>query len=597
MESTAAPETTRSTRSTNDTAIGASSNPLPAPISSSVLSLSMKSESSAGSNDPWSLPTPEKPIQLRGRNRGLAMTTTNGLLESAGRESAIRSIKRKILSSPDVKSKPENADEPGSSSKLPEKYEMLCKTFHSLHYVVRLMRMKGVTPAFSNVCPKVEQLTDRRFSYEQLAQLKFILPEAIVLKKVSILDESTSCMKYDIHISFDMDSLKTDGNAEGGSGKLQLSKVFRLRLVTFVKSHSEECEVPEGPLPEPFGRPSEVSSLYSFEPTNSPVSAKTATDHLLEEKITASHLPLSFHKRFSQKVGSQEITRSCVSDHPQTSEIAVAKSKTSRRASKEELVDDLVAPSTRDSCMEIPQCDSDAAPIAAPCVSSTSLLATPCKNTTLLDNRHYTQKTPSKLDSIPMTATPASLTPKRSLMSPDDEDSKKSSNKLARRALRLPARSLKFDNPLENANSEEDRVKQASCSSVESKLLDILDEDLMQSIMEKEQKAREENDPAISQAKRRRDMIAGLPKLFDMVHFYFQSKKRSIVTKEEFMHSMLASHSGFLKRKMVEEQLKLLQELAPEYISENIASSGDCLLRVNKVRDVESIRARLDEAK
>ncbi|CAM8948929.1 unnamed protein product [Rhodiola kirilowii] len=33
----------------------------------------------------------------------------------------------------------------------------------------------------------------------------------------------------------------------------------------------------------------------------------------------------------------------------------------------------------------------------------------------------------------------------------------------------------------------------------------------MQSIMEKEQKAREENDPAISQAKRRRDMIAGLP--------------------------------------------------------------------------------------
>ena len=67
-------------------------------------------------------------------------------------------------------------------------------------------------------------------------------------------------------------------------------------------------------------------------------------------------------------------------------------------------------------------------------------------------------------------------------------------------------------------------------------------------IREKERKAIEEQDPAISQAKRRREMIVGLPKLFNMIHFLFQSINRSIITKEELMHKILASHCDIVDR-------------------------------------------------
>uniref|UniRef100_A0A7N0V5Y2 CDT1 Geminin-binding domain-containing protein n=2 Tax=Kalanchoe fedtschenkoi TaxID=63787 RepID=A0A7N0V5Y2_KALFE len=566
---------------------------------------SPKSNRSTGSRknktmSPLSSKTPEKPMQQRGRNRGVALSVkeirrvAKGLRDSD--PDGAGSTKRQLLSSPIGKLK--TADESGSRSiNLPEKYEMLWKTFHSLDCVVRLMRMKGVSPSFSNVSPKVADLTDRRFTYEQLAQLKFILPEAIVLKKVSVFDETTSCMKFDIHISLESDAFKTDVKGQCGAGKMQLSKVFRLRLLDFFKSHPEGTEIPVGPLPEPFGRQSEGASdsWCRYDPTNSPSGAQTVSNHLLEEKKTASHLSHSFRRHFSKKVGSQEEARTYVFDDMQTSELAVKKSRLSRCAVNEE-PDIHVAPSMKKSSTEIPNCDSDVTP-RAPCLSSSSLLATPCKDAACSDNLH-TEKTPSKHDSnpgTPMTTTPASLTPKRWLMSPDDDDTTKTSNKLVRRALRT--RSLKFDAPVEDAEAEGARVKPASCSSTASELVDILDEDLLQSIMEKERKTREESDPAISQAKKRRDMIAALPKLFNMVHFYFQSMKRSVVTKEEFLHGMISSHSDFLDRREVEEQLKLLQELAPEYISESIALSGDCLLRVNKASNAESIRARLAGAR
>ena len=67
-------------------------------------------------------------------------------------------------------------------------------------------------------------------------------------------------------------------------------------------------------------------------------------------------------------------------------------------------------------------------------------------------------------------------------------------------------------------------------------------------IREKEQKAKEESDPAVSQAKKRRHMIACLPKLFNKIHFLFQSRRQSILTKEELMHKIIASHSDIVDR-------------------------------------------------
>nr|GMC47260.1 CDT1-like protein A, chloroplastic [Ipomoea batatas] len=116
-------------------------------------------------------------------------------------------------------------------------------------------------------------------------------------------------------------------------------------------------------------------------------------------------------------------------------------------------------------------------------------------------------------------------------------------------------------------------------------------------IREKERKALEEKDPAISQAKWRKQMLAGLPKLFDMIYFLFQSIRRSVITKEELMHKIISSHLGTVDTREIEEQLRLLHELAPEWIYEKPASSGDLLICVNKIPGPESIRSRLADAK
>ncbi|KAE9460666.1 hypothetical protein C3L33_07459, partial [Rhododendron williamsianum] len=138
--------------------------------------------------------------------------------------------------------------------------------------------------------------------------------------------------------------------------------------------------------------------------------------------------------------------------------------------------------------------------------------------------------------------------------------------------------------------------------SVDNNIFDILPENLLESIKEKERQALEEKDPAISQAKRRQKMIASLPKLFDMIRFLFQSIKHSVVTKEEFMHRIVANHLDIVDRREVEEQLKLLQELAPEWIYEKLASGGGLLIwqafhLINKMFSPDSMRARLVEAK
>lgn len=57
-----------------------------------------------------------------------------------------------------------------------------------------------------------------------------------------------------------------------------------------------------------------------------------------------------------------------------------------------------------------------------------------------------------------------------------------------------------------------------------------------------------EKDPAISQAKWRKQMLASLPKLFDMVYFLFQSIRRSVVTKEELIQKIITGHLDIVDR-------------------------------------------------
>ena len=72
-----------------------------------------------------------------------------------------------------------------------------------------------------------------------MAQLKFILRDAIEIKRVLVFDERTSCMKPDLHVSINVDAVENDGKLKSESGNMRLRKVLRSRLADFSKSCPE----------------------------------------------------------------------------------------------------------------------------------------------------------------------------------------------------------------------------------------------------------------------------------------------------------------------------------------------------------------------
>ncbi|KAL4377482.1 hypothetical protein GQ457_02G003760 [Hibiscus cannabinus] len=500
--------------------------------------------------------------------------------------------------------------------KLPEKYETLCGFFVSLDSAIRLLKLKGSMPTFTNICPKVECLADRRFSLGQLAQLKHILPEAIEIDRILIFDERTSCMKPDLQVRIIPDAIDCGVRSESETKNLNLRRVFRARLVDYFKAHPEGGEIPEEDLPEPFNRSKQNTQWNMIKGLFSLSSDESSTDTLMEQQsltsrgevlklepqpqpsdqmisnsklavetlaiavddrlpVAASHVSRSFRKCFSRKTTSkaQEVVEkyskvSLWSSNFQVAELCAGKSVDNDKS--------IYAPTQTPTEF-----------LSKPTVSELSfkpcLPATPIKEINPLETEDEpptksgcNQSTPAKLVSTParlMIATPTLKPQKRCYMSPD-EVSSGSSNKLVRRPPRT--RSLKFEN-------DDD--------------LSIQSESLLHSIREKEGKAIEEQDPAVWQEKKRQRMIACLPKLFNMIHHLFQTIKRSVITKEELVHKIIAGHCDISDRGEVEEQLKLLLELAPDWISEKMASAGDLLVCINKMSSPESIRMQLQEAK
>ncbi|KAK0581096.1 hypothetical protein LWI29_010027 [Acer saccharum] len=585
--------------------------------------------------NPLTSKTPEKqPSQLprRVRNSGVAFSIKE-IRKAAQtrpqqhRTDQIQSARKQILPSPthQSSSKPTH-----TSTKLPEKYRQLCEFFDSLDSAIRLLKLKRSMSTFTNISPKIQCLTDRRFSYSHLAQLKFLLPEVIEIKKVLMFDEKTSCMKPDLHVSIDVDAIECDSKLKSDSKNMNLRKVFRARLMDFLKDHPEGDEIPEESLPEPFNlsKPN-LHSYMNKNPTSSTF-AESSTDGSIEQQqvlsdvlnvtkvpsmslpvdtsaysiknqqpAAASHLSQSFRRHFSQK-----LTR----DKAEKTEVEQKSSKVSFEPSvvqdQEPCLNQISSGEEGSFAVAVSPIKLSAKSISSgKCLPLNCPPAIPIKEIDPVENDDGSpikidnmQSTPAKLASTParlMASTPASHPPKRCYMTPENV-STSSSDKLIRRAPR--SRSLKFDTPVKNEKVDAEFNKMES-RSVDDDILDILPDSLLQSIKEKEKKAVEERDPAISQAKRRRHMIASLPKLFNMVHFFFESIQRSVVTKEELIHKMISSQFVITDRREVEEQITLLLELVPEWISEKLSSGGDLLVRINKMSSPESIRAQLEEAK
>ncbi|CAI9300716.1 unnamed protein product [Lactuca saligna] len=533
--------------------IGASSTLFDSFKSKKVLRSSVGKQHSADEADgapdqmPLSTKTPATPTQppRRSLTRRQALRSVSQVREAA------KHLRKSDLK-PSVSSDPLTSSvtpiktlimKPKTPKALPKRYEILDEFFNSLQSSIRILGLKGSMSTFTSISRAVESLTDRRFTYSHLAQLKFILPEGIEIKKILVRDERTSCMKPELDVTLNFNIIQDDEKLNSESKNILMTKLFRSSLVSYYKSNPEGDEVPEEMLPEPFNQSSCVLSSNAMKNPNLGSVQDTVSQH---QPLVASHIPQSFKRRFSKQV----------SDHSSTKAACVS-----------------IAPS----------------PVQKP----SNLPETPIKSFSKNGNLSSIDGTAAKLFSTPMSATPALAVrmPVRSLVTPDEEDSimsptKSVSNKLTRRS---GVRRL-FDTPVKNRMPS---VKIASSSSSDDDD-DILSGDLFASIKEKERKAKEENDPAISHAKWRKQMIAGLPKLFDSLLFIFQ--KRSVITKEELMHTIISCRLEIVDRREVEEQLRLLQELAPEWIHQKIASSGDLLYCVNKISSPESIRSRLSEA-
>ncbi|KAJ6336973.1 hypothetical protein OIU76_006774 [Salix suchowensis] len=487
------------------------------------------------SNTTIATQTPTQPSQLpprlRSRRVALYLKEVRQIASQDLGNNQTKSARRQIASWPEDSTttttsklqKPRKKQDRNRLTKIPDKYEMLGEFFDNLDSSIRLLRMKGSMSTLSNISPKIESLTDRRFTYKHLAQLKYIMPEAIEIKRVLRFNEQTSCMKPELHVTFNADAIECDdGKLKSESKNIYLRKVFRSRLEDFYRDHPQGDDIPEEMLPEPFNR------MSLLKETTAVKEEQPAVASLLLPKFPEALLPEEYKTKVSLNLSCDQ---NCSSATP-----------TKEKNSMNDVYD---------------------SPIKMACV----------------------QPTPATL----ISTTPA-LHPHKRCMSSYDDDSFSTPDKLVRRP---PSRSLIFETPVKHAKDEQ---KELGDLSDDDDILKILPENLLQSIREKEQKAKEERDPAISQAKRRRQMIACLPKLFNKIHFLFQSIKQSVLTKEEFIHKIIASHSDIVDRREVEEQLNLLLELVPEWISEKLASSGDLLFRINKLYSPETVRARLEEA-
>ncbi|KAF3330515.1 CDT1-like protein a [Carex littledalei] len=530
--------------------IKASSHPAIATPTKKALAFSsntpIKGKSPVPSDDQFWTPTPEKPAQRSRRGCGSSIAFSvnevrqaalglckkdGGINEKLDRDLAL--VEKQLRSKKAVKlSSSKEKDE----IQLPHKYQILCEIFNCMECSIRLLRLRGSMPTFSNLYARIQDLANQNLTYKQLAQIKHILPEAIIIKKVLLRDESTCCMKPELQISMNAEGIGINTKEEGQTAYLHLRKVFKERLVDFVRDHPEEGDIPEDELPHPFN--------HSNKPSSTPKIIKENTSVDEPQSVVLSHMPPSFQRRFSQKATVSAL-RNPLFDPSSTN-----------------------SPNTCTSA-------SEATPVKK-CISS--LQATPAKLVS----------TPARL----MASTPAINTPKRCL-----SESSVNLPPVKRSETKRLARPLLFTSPNKCIKEKEKQGEEVLVETIEEDgVLDFLPKSLLQSVKEKERRVLLEKETGVADAIRRQRMIGCLPSTFNTILLSYRSLNRSVMTKQELIHKIIANNSKIVDREEVEEQLSLLQEIIPDWISEKTALGGDVLLRVNMLCSPEEIRERLAKA-
>ncbi|KAL5068094.1 hypothetical protein RYX36_018981 [Vicia faba] len=341
------------------------------------------------------------------------------------------------------------------------RYENLGEFFNSLDSSIRLLRLKGEMTSFTNIRPKIETLTKRRFTYGHLAQLKFILPEAIAIKEILVYDTRTSCMKPDFHVTINSDAVEFDAKLISEPGTMSMRKLFRARLKDFWESHPKDDEIPEEILPGPFNHPKQEPLLPMFK-TPSIFSAatlstsdnavnidpdvsvpnETSLEALYQQPaLAASHMPQSFRKRFSQRV-KENVHPKFPSDSFQPSAVPLSELRMKINSTFEVTLSHQITSPT-ELVLEAPSSEACSSR-ATPATPSKTIECSEIKVVSV--ERVEDMSTPLRFVSTPsrlMSATPELEPPKRPSIPYNNSAS--SSDKLVKRPP--PSRSLNFDTP------------------------------------------------------------------------------------------------------------------------------------------------------
>ncbi|GJN36221.1 hypothetical protein PR202_gb25061 [Eleusine coracana subsp. coracana] len=529
--------------------------------------------------------TPEKPEQRstsRGRNVAFSVKGVRralvglqrpekGTEEAAEKEDELESLEKELGVGTGAGRSPVKRK---AQVKLPESYEMLSEFFNCMESSTRLLRLKGSKATFPNICASIQHLSERRFTYSHLAQLKYIMPESIVINKILLRDETTCCMKPDLQVNLLVDAVENAAKQKGETAYSALRRIFRQRLVDFFRDHPEGDDIPEHELPHPFNQ----TRLSESKPVPRIVPEPTfpvESSQFNGLPVVMSHMSQSFKRKFSRG-----------------SPISSATASTASLVAKVEST--IPSPLSRNSLIS-----SDA---SSRCIDVTlnakkgQVIGKDEKDAVSNSAKSISEGTPAKFVSTPVrlkASTPALRTPKRPISATGDDDTP------SLKILKRSARAKLFTTPTTGASSVHGANQSQNMSAVESddEFLYFLPQSLLQSVKAKEQSALEEKETGFADQVKRQKLIASLPNTFDVIFLIYQSKQRSVMTKQELIHKIISSSPMIVDRSEVEEQLTLLEEFVPDWISEKTGLSGDVLCCVDATLSQADLRQRLYAAK
>ncbi|XP_020173505.1 CDT1-like protein a, chloroplastic [Aegilops tauschii subsp. strangulata] len=525
------------------------------------------------------LVTPEKteprPLLRRGRSGGAVALSVKEVrraaleLQRAGRgpaagvdageEDALESVERELgvgagAGRSPVKRRPE--------VKLPESYEILCEFFNCFESSTRLLRMKGSKATFPNICASIQNLAERRFTYGHLAQLKYIMPEAIVINKILLRDDKTCCMKPDLQVNLLVDSVEDSVMQKGETRYSALRRMFRQRLVDFFRKHPEGADIPEHELPHPFTQTKSSVAQSTPRVVTEVVFAAPSPSLSEQPAVALSHMSQSFKRRFSQRSSTCPATASTTGLPPKAESTApsplgrkVMLSSTSGGIDHQSQVQEK---SSKDVALRFGVTEGTPAKFAS----------TPVRS--MADTPNL--ETPQRPISATVCDTPPLNTVKRS------------------------ARAKLFMTPTKDASRMEEENQSMSSTSPsdgDDELLGFLPKSLLQSVKEKEKRTLEEKETGYADQVQRQKLISCLPSTFDIIFLIYQSRQRTVLTKEELIHKIIESNPKIVDKGEVEEQVRLLLEFVPEWISEKTARNGDVLCCINTALSQFEVRQRL----